>query len=153
MSKVKRTSLLLEILLALTLVVLFIAPLVKAPIEAYKQQMSALKEGEKQRLADLSFAEIKVQLLNHQIPWKQIPGKKDPPKIIDLPDAILQVPYCNNVPIKRRAVLKCAREKLSVQGDILRLIKIEIEFEPFIASKKGAIRYAYQAVLTKSVSN
>ncbi len=152
MSKIKRPSLLLEILLAFALLALFIVPLIKAPLETYQRQMNALKEGEKQRLADIAFAEIKLQLLNHQIPWKELPGKKDPPKIIDLSQTALQIPYSESIPIERRASLKCTGEKLTLQGDIVRLLKIEIEFEPFSSTKKGETRYIYRTSLIKKAS-
>lgn len=149
MSKMKkRPSLLLEILMACTLLTLCVSPLIRKPVELYLTQMKALQDVEKERLADLSFAELKWELLQNEIPWKDLPAKKSQAKIFPLPDAVLQIPYSANKPIKRRAIFKCRKEKLSSKGEIVRLLELEIQFEPFEEKKKNRA-YVYQVVLKK----
>ena len=147
----KRPFVLLEILLACTLLTLCAAPLMTRPIELYRTAMNALREVEKQRLADLSFAEVKVDLLNNRIPWKKLPTKKSKAKVFSLPPAQLQIPYCEPESIQRKVVLRCTGEKSGLKGEIIRMIEIEILFEPFLhdPKKPHPPKYTYKTIVSK----
>jgi hypothetical protein len=144
----KRPSLLLEILLACALLAAAAGPLMRKPIELYQRQMKALKEVEKQRLADLSFAEVKVNLLTHQIPWKKLPSKEVKQKLYPLAPVKMNIPYCSAQSIERRAILKLRREKIGMRGEIIRLLEIEIQFEPQ-KNDPSPTKYVYQALVSK----
>ncbi len=147
----KRASLLLEILLACALLTAAAGPLMRKPIELYQTQMKALKEIEKQRLADLTFAEVKLALLTHKIPWKKLPSKAAKQIAYPLPPAEMNIPYCETQSIERRVILKLRREKVSVKSEIVRLFDIEVQFAPFPSSKEKPppIQYIYSAVVKK----
>lgn len=150
----KRYSLLLEILLACTLLTLCAAPLIRKPMELYKRELQVLKDVEKERLADLSFTEVKLQLLKHEIPWKQLPTKETKKSVLPLSPALLQIPCHEAALMERRAIFRHMKEKLSTTGDIVRLLEIEIEFEPFHKphTKRTTPRYRYQVIVKKSPS-
>ncbi len=147
----KRPSLLLEILLSCALLTAAVGPLIRKPIALYQMQMKVLKEVEKQRLADLTFAEVKMALLRHQIPWKKLPSKEKKQIVYPMPPATLNIPYCQAQPIQRRVIFKLRREKVGIQGDIVRLLDIEVQFEPFPAPKeeKPGVQYIYPAIVKK----
>lgn len=150
----KRPSLLLEILLACALLTAAAGPLMRKPIQLYQQQMNALKEVEKQRLADLAFAEIKVALATHRIPWKKLPSKTAKQIVYRLPPANMNIPYCEAKPIQRRVLLKLRQEKINIRGEIVRLLDIEVQLEPFPLSPKenaASTQYIYP-VLVKKIS-
>jgi hypothetical protein len=147
----KRPSLLLEILLACALLAAAAGPLMRKPIELYRTQMRALKEVEKQRLADLAFAEVKVDLLTHQIPWKKLPSKDMKQKIYPLAPVKMNIPYCSTESIERKAILKLRREKIGMRGEIVRLLEIEIQFEPQ-KNEPSPTKYIYKALVKKMSS-
>jgi hypothetical protein len=142
----KRPFVLLEILIAFTLLTLCIVPLMRKPVELYRTQMTALQEVERQRLADLAFADVKVLLLNNGIRWEELPKKKDPKKEFPLSPATIQIPYCEPRSQDRVFTLKCEGEKIGMKGETIRMYVVEIKFPP---SKKKAPRYIYRTLVTK----
>ena len=144
----KRTFILLELLIACTLLALCAAPLMRKPIELYQMQVKALEEIEKQRLADRAFAEIKIHLLTNQIPWEKLPSKTSKVKMRSLPPATMQIPHAEPKEIKRRAIIRCKGEKTGIKGEVIRMLEIEIQFEPFEEDPKTPppSKYLYRAI-------
>ncbi len=120
-----RSFLLLEVLLAMTLVALFAAPLMRFPIRHYRAQINSLEAFERQRVADWTFSEIKEMLLKESIPWDNLPAKGASIER-HLPDARLIMPHLPPRLVRRSFVLKCSGEKQGPHGEIFRLYKIEI---------------------------
>lgn len=148
----KRAFILLEILIACTLLALCIAPLMQKPIQLYRSQISALENIEKQRLADLAFVEIKEMLLRNQIPWKKLPTSKEKTIEFPLSLAYFQIPHCSPKPIERRAFFTYRREKLGFKGETYLLLDVEIWFgsnpPPKKRSRKNP-RFSYQVIVKK----
>lgn len=71
----RRPYLLFELLIALSIVSLCIVPLVRTPFAAFKKEIESLEKIELQRIAELTFAEVKEQLYKNEIPWKIISEK------------------------------------------------------------------------------
>jgi len=146
----KRPFLLLEILIAFSLLALVIVPLVKKPIESYQTQLQAIKTVEKIRLADLSFAKIKIDLLQESIPWKKLPSKEKKEFIYPLDDAFFSIPFMTFDPLGQRAVCRYKGEKISRKGEIVRLLEIEIQFAPF--DKETSHKHLYHLIVKRPVS-
>lgn len=72
----KRTFLLLELLIALSLVTIFAFPLIFNPLNKLNQELKKLEEIERERLSELLLAEVKEQLYCNSIPWGKIPPTK-----------------------------------------------------------------------------
>jgi len=73
----KRPFILLEIMIAIALVALFTLPLTLNPTRLLIQEVKMLERMEAERIADLSFLEVKEKLLRQQIPWSELKeGKK-----------------------------------------------------------------------------
>lgn len=121
----KRPFLLLEVLLAIAVVALFAAPLMRWPIKHYQAQISRLEEFEYQRIADWTFSEIKELLLKEGIAWSKLPSKGQT-LTRPLPDAKRSIPYIPDRVIRRSFILKCKGEKAGPHGEIFRIYQVEI---------------------------
>ncbi len=102
----KRSFVLLEILIALSLVILCIVPLVKQPLQLYKNQMHHLEKMELERLANWTFVEIKEALYQNAIAWDDLPAKNITTEPFPLPAATIELPGCKPKTVKRSFFLK-----------------------------------------------
>lgn len=75
----KRHFLLLELLIAFSLVALFAFPLIFNPLNKLGQELKKLEEIERERLSELLLSEVKEELYLGKVPWKKIPLSK--PKV------------------------------------------------------------------------
>ena len=90
-----------------------------------------------------------MELLNQRIGWNKLPSSQKEPVVIPLSDAELQIPHCLKKAVSRRAVLRLEKEKMRAQGELVRLLEIEIQFAPFEQKKETSPRYFYRAVARK----
>ncbi len=139
--KEKRPFILLEILLALTLVSLCAIPLIVKPIAAYRFEMKALEEVEGERLADWTFSEIKEEMLQLKIPWEKLPALSETAGPFPLNPGSIQVPGRQPKKIKRSFTLYCKGEKEGMAGQTYRMLYIKIEFNPVLSKKKKTYTY------------
>lgn len=123
----KRYSfLLLEVLIAVSLLIFFVPVLIKIPVHHYQTQVKHFEELEKQRISDWTYSEIKETLLRRSIPWKTLPEKGKEPKQFPLPDACLELPGLPSKAVKRSFTLKCTKEKEGKEGETFRLYELTI---------------------------
>ena len=80
----KRPFLLLELLIAFSLVAIFSFPLIFNPLNKLNQELKKLEEIERERLSELLLAEVKDQLYLNAIPWEKIPLSKPKTPFQDL---------------------------------------------------------------------
>ena len=118
----------MEVLLAISLIALFAAPLMRLPIKYYRAQINSLEAFERQRIADWTFSEIKEMLLKESIPWESLPAKKESIKL-PLTDTRLLMPHLPSRLVHRSFLLKCKGEKQGLHGEIFRLYGIEISLD------------------------
>lgn len=121
----RRPFILLEVLLAIAVVAIFAAPLMRLPIRHYQVQIRRLEAFEYQRIADWTFSEIKEFLLKEAIPWEQLPSKGQS-LTQTLPDSKLIVPRLKSRAIHRSFTLICKGEKEGPHGELFRLYRIEV---------------------------
>ncbi|MBF8263882.1 MAG: hypothetical protein HW387_1547 [Parachlamydiales bacterium] len=124
--RTKRTFLLLEVLMAIALVAVFAAPLMRWPIKHYRSQINRLEAFELQRAADWTFTEIKELLYKEAIPWEKLP-EKEQIFVQTLTDIQIQVPNLTARTIHRSYTLKCKGEKEGIHGEIFRLYRVDID--------------------------
>jgi hypothetical protein len=137
----KRSFLLLEVLLAIALVAVFAAPLMRWPIQHYRSQMNRLEDFERRRIADWTFTEIKELLLKEAIPWDRLPSKDETARF-SLPDAKMILPKLPPRLISRSYTLKCKGEKQGLHGETFRLFRVEV----YLDSKKN---YRYRILVQR----
>jgi hypothetical protein len=141
----KRSFLLLEVLLAITLVAVFAAPLMRLPINYYRSQVDRLESFERQRIADWSFSEVKELLLKESIPWDKLPGK-DQTFTFPLPDSSFIIPHLPTRPVHRSFTLNCKGEKEGKHGEIFRIYHVDITLD----AKKS---YQYRLLVQRTFSD
>lgn len=122
----KRPFLLLEILIALSLVIICILPLVRQPLKLYKEEMQSLEKMELERLAEWTFTEVKELLLKNDIPWEAIPQKDVETGLFSLSTSAIHIPGCNPEVIERSFSLKGKGEKIGYNGTIYRQLRVNI---------------------------
>jgi|GEM_PF-2272727 len=137
----KRNFLLMEVLIAIAVVAVFAAPLMRWPIKHYQAQISRLEDFEYQRIADWTFSEIKEMLLKEGIKWEKLPAKG---KHLSQPlsDAKLLIPHLTSRSIQRSYNLVCKGEKQGIHGEIFRLYRVEV----FVGAKNS---YRYRLLVQK----
>lgn len=137
----KRPFILLEILIALTLVILCAIPLIIQPIKAYRFEMKSLEEVEGERLADWTFSEIKESMLKNSISWDKLPSLNETTGPFLLADGTIQLPGREPKKIKRSFSLFGKGQKEGVGGQTYRMIYVKIKFDPSLAPKKKIYEY------------
>jgi hypothetical protein len=127
----KRNFLLLEILLAVTLLALCIVPLVRNPICFYKKEMETLIDLEKKRIENEALLEIRQLLFKNQIPWNEFPMRNKEEALVKT--LILQKPITigelknKDLPLLYRIWTK--QEKKVKQNKTCRKIAIEVTLD------------------------
>lgn len=132
----KRSFLLLEVLIALSLVILCSVPLVNQPLKLYKKEIKNLETMEMERLADWTFTEVKEILLKNEIPWKKIPAKSETTDLFPLPPATIHIPGCNPKTIERSFQLSGRGEKMGADNAAIRQLGVYI----FLGKEKYTFR-------------
>lgn len=122
----KRSFLLIEVLIAMTLVTLCIVPLIRQPLKLYTEELGQLEEMEKQRLADWTFTEVKEFLLKNELPWEEIPERYVESSTYPLKAAHLTIPGCTPKTIKRSFFLKGEGEKTGLHGETYKIVGVYI---------------------------
>lgn len=109
--KKKRPALLLELLIAMSLLAIGLVGLIKNPAFLHRAQARAFEKAECERLAAWTFTELRETLT--QTSWTKIPPLKESSKRIDLGD-------------KRSYVLTTLEEKQLPGGPTHRLVAVHI---------------------------
>lgn len=144
----KKTFLLIEVLVAIALVTLCLVPLIQRPLQSYRTEKALLFEMEGERLAEWTFSEVKEKFLKNEIPWSRIPRPGMVSQPISLPKATISLPGQKDMIVERTFTMKCGKrgEKTSGQGDCYRLLRIEITFTPQLSKKKRGT-YGYRLLV------
>lgn len=79
---VKRPFLLLELMIALSLVGMCVLPLAQVPRRAIEENLKRAYRLQTQRLADLAFADIKEKLYKEEISWKEVSSSQKEKTIV-----------------------------------------------------------------------
>lgn len=122
----KRSFLLLEILIAFSLVTICIIPLVRQPLKLYKEEMECLEKMEMERLADWTFTEVKEILLKKEIPWEKIPAKSQYTEHFPLPPSTIQIPGCATKKVERSFQFSGRGEKKGADNAVIRQLGVYV---------------------------
>lgn len=139
----KRPFLLIEALIALSLLFICAVPLVKQPLQFYKDEINFLTQMEIERLADWTFTEVKELLLQNEIPWEKIPGKGEKTGPFSLEPSTIRIPGYAAKEVKRSFTLEGKGEKTSIKKVLYRQIYLSI----WIDNKEFKFRVPIEKVL------
>lgn len=141
--KQKRPIFLLEILIAMSLVTLCIAPLMKAPILMHRKEMSHLQRIEASRVAAWTFTEIVEKILKNEVRWDTLPQLgSEGPTISLAPFELKLSPLPTPSSLPRKYSIKTLEEKIVPNGPTHRLLSIRI--------KVGKQKFTYRINVNKS---
>jgi arsenate reductase-like glutaredoxin family protein len=136
----KRNFLLLEVLIAFSLITICAIPLIKQPLKFYREEIAKLEQIEKERIADWTFTEIKEILLKNEIPWKKLPDKGETTSPFHLPPSQIQIFGKTPKMIKRSFVLTGRGEKQGLNSEVYRQLGVYV----FLNDEKYTYRIPVQ---------
>lgn len=144
MSYRKRTFILLEVLIAITLSMLFSFFFITRPFELYQKTLTALEKAEGERLADYAFSEIKEAFLQGNIPSAHLPMKEEKKGPFMLSSCVIQWPGSSSFSVERSYEIFCKAEKMGKEGRVYRLFYITVFLKTEKIDKKS---YSYRLLL------
>ena len=111
----KRATVLLEILIALTLVMVALVPLIRQPIQFQLAEKKQIQRIEADRIAAWTYSEIREQFLKGEFRWEEIPKFQEESKVYELDGG-------------RAFTLKTLEEK-EHEGKISRLVGVHLRLK------------------------
>jgi len=152
MKKIKKHHFLfIELIIAFTIVSLVALPLVRNPIKSFQSQLDILEKSECERIADLTFGEIKQKLYRNEILWQELPQKGDPKITFNYKPITVHIEGFINRAIPRMATIKTKKEKKGDLDSIYRLLEIEIILMPpsLKHKKTKTMKFTHQCLIKK----
>ncbi|NGX63189.1 MAG: hypothetical protein KR126chlam6_00596 [Candidatus Anoxychlamydiales bacterium] len=145
-NKNKRSFLLIEILIAISLISLLIVPLIQNPIYFFKSQIKSLEKLECERIADLTFLDLKISLYKNQIDLSNLAtSKKDtsytnlePSKLISFNDKQIDRSY---------KIYNKSFDKKTSDNKTYKLLTIRVFLKP--SDQKEKYEYEYKMMYKK----
>lgn len=141
-----RPFLLLEVLIALTLVALCLLPLVSPHIMIIKEERNFISVLEADRMANLIFANIVQEMYDHRIPWELLQSSTDKEVTADMLQGINLPQGWPWRPFWRIRPLRSKGEKEKVAYFLYR---IEVIFEP-LTNDVQPLRFPYSLFVAKT---
>lgn len=138
-NKKKRHFLLIEILIAFVLITLFTFPLIRNPIYFCKSQLQTLQKIECERLADLTFLDIKLAFIKKQINLKNIAKYQKEAQIFTLRSDHLE--EFKNKEVKRSYKLYSKRVKQTQADETYKLVYVKVFLQPDGLKKPYCYKY------------
>lgn len=119
---------LLEILIALTLVMLALVPIVRQPLQFQIAEKKQMLRIEADRIAAWTYSEIREKFLKGGFRWEQIPILHGESKAVELSTIPLRLPPVANDTIERSFTMETIGEK-EHEGKISRLVSIHLKLK------------------------
>jgi hypothetical protein len=133
--KKRRPYMLMELLVAFSIVGLCVIPLIRTPVNVFKTEIESLEKMALQRIAELSFASIKEQLYKNEISWKALSENgTEEPHFVDKVKISLGKDL--NRDYERKFFLWSKKTDSGKNGEEYRLLNTKITFSPLPKPKK-----------------
>lgn len=127
--KKKCSFLLLELMIAISLIALVAVPFVRSPMYILKGEIVDLQEIELKREALLTFMEVQEKLHSKEITWDQLELKDE----LKLPEKILSLDLgtCGKSSWKQTvSILTQLEKKEEKTGELNRLVEVRVAYTP-----------------------
>ena len=140
--KNKRSFLLIEVIIAFALVTLLIVPLIRNPIYFFRSQIKSLEKLECERIADLTFLDLKLEIYNDQNKFTKnlARSKKDTP--YETLDTYKLVTFNKKKIARSYKIYSKNKEKETKDNEKYKLLTIRIFLRP--TDQKREYEYEYK---------
>lgn len=142
----KKAFLLLEVLIAFSLVALFSSLLIKRPMLFLRKQVESLQLTQAEYFSQIAYGEIKLLLMENKIPWEKMSHDKASAPKYPLPQENTQL-----CPQEQYFTLYVTKEAEGRDNSILRLCQATIYFK--YANVKEPLSFSYHFFLKKGQKN
>jgi hypothetical protein len=149
MKKKNKPYLLLELLIAFTLLALCAIPLVRNPLYVLQTEMLTFEKNELERLAELTFASIKAELFQNNISWEDLDQKKLPQQPFRKELVHIAFKGVTQRGYNRSIYIWAPYRKVADNKEEHRVINVKIAFEPVGRAKTETRAYNFQALTTR----
>lgn len=138
--KKKNSYLLLETIIALFLITICLLPIAQNPIFFLKSQIISLEKMDLERIADLSFSEIKEKLYKNEIPFDEIIKNEEKSKLYNLKDEYILLDKFPQKQVLRNFKICQVKDKKGPGGAKYKLCRVNVFLE---MPKKQKQEYIY----------
>lgn len=162
MRKRKRAYLLLEVMIAFTILLFCLAPLLESPLRLLRLQISSAEKSEIARIEPLHFALAKAALYKNDVPWEMLSKKKEKTPIsyteLDKEVSVYGIPSRDRAEKQESRIFQTkvyfwnAREAKNKEGDELLLVNVRLIFKP-LKGKQTAYRFDHQVFVKRAGKN
>lgn len=148
----RRSFLLLEVLIALSLLVTCALPMASFPSSALTKEIHLAYESQARRLAQIGLAQIKEQLYKNEIPWEKIPKQKQESYELFQNSCSATLPLAGKRLFKRKASLHFSSQR-ERDKNLYLLVKAQIEIQPERPSKEQPAQLFSHLLLIRKPSS
>jgi hypothetical protein len=149
----RKAYLLLELLIALSLLVLCAIPLVRNPLFLARKEIATFEKIEMERLAELAFAELLEKLYQNEIPLKLFEETNMPKDPYQRDVASVDLPGILNKKFTREFFLWMPARKLGTDQNEFGLLHIKIKLSPFGKNKDATRNFSYRVFIEIKKNN
>jgi len=129
MRRKKHAFLLIELLIALSLFILCIVPLIEMPFSAINSEIKNYQRLQLHRIADLTFVDIESQLFQNIPSWDEIKVKKNRKTQLSKNIVTIDLQGFGQKKIQQTCSIWTSRCKQGKQAEQYRLLTVEIQFK------------------------
>lgn len=148
----RKTYLLLELLIACSLLALCAVPLIRNPMQNARGERRTLEKIELQRLAEAAFAMIFEKIHKNEIPWEAFSSKTLPNLPYWKDQVQIDLPDVSHSKFERKIYIWTPSQKEGSENEEIRNIKIKISFNSCSNTKK-VFSCSYRLLIEKQNDN
>ncbi|NGX48706.1 MAG: hypothetical protein K940chlam5_00296 [Candidatus Anoxychlamydiales bacterium] len=139
--KNKRSFLLIEVIIAFALVTLLIVPLIRNPIYFFRSQIKSLEKLECERIADLTFLDLKLEIYSDQNKFTKNLARSKKATPYEILDPYELVTFNNKKIARSYKIYSKNKEKETKDNEKYKLLTIRIFLRPTDQKRKYEYEY------------
>ncbi len=125
----KHTFLLLELLIAMSLLCICILPLVQLPFNALSTEIKSYQRLQLKRLADITFADVQAQLFQNAISWEELSSTRSEKTQLKQDILTVKLEGIGKREFERTCSIWTSRRKAGKNLEQYRLLTLEIKLK------------------------
>ena len=128
-NSIKKPFILLELLIALTLVAIFGLPLIRTPLNGFQQERRLLSALEIERLANARFVEIRADIYSGEIPWGAFDHKASKMPFASK-EISINLPHLSKTTFEEKTFIYSSYSKKGDDDKEYRLVRMILHYVP-----------------------